>query len=476
MVRLLARTLNFLLLGVVCINTEIRADLFQAEPLVQIPGFNTQFTVLKHESPTQIAWVNILDDLYSIYVQQIFYEIEAPVLVVSGNNPIYDPGIIYTLWGEEKTGLVWSDCDSTGWSLNYKEYLNGAWGDTFVIVDSLSDSIRSSAGSNGVSWTSSGSLYYFRLFGLSPDSTWQFPTLIDTFGCNNPQIIDDYSYSHLELVYEKQLGDSNLIKSCSWSRNTGEFRFETLSIAEQNRNPRIGPSGSLSFESFQDSVWRAVYSENYHWSDFTVTSNENVNYYNPMAYQFPMPTIQVRETIWDRLLVFESDSASDGLEIMAMVRPRYSGDVEFINVSNMPGNDRKPEILQYIFSTSEMVVMWEHETSEGSEIWSARGEFALEPGGVDRDEPNLPGFALSDNFPNPFNANTTINYELNESQYMSLKIWNIKGQIVASDSKVFRRAGAHSFEWNSGSLSSGVYFYSLSNGVESITKKCLLVK
>ena len=190
MVRLLARTLNFLLLGVVCINTEIRADLFQAEPLVQIPGFNTQFTVLKHESPTQIAWVNILDDLYSIYVQQIFYEIEAPVLVVSGNNPIYDPGIIYTLWGEEKTGLVWSDCDSTGWSLNYKEYLNGAWGDTFVIVDSLSDSIRSSAGSNGVSWTSSGSLYYFRLFGLSPDSTWQFPTLIDTFGCNNPQIID----------------------------------------------------------------------------------------------------------------------------------------------------------------------------------------------------------------------------------------------------------------------------------------------
>ncbi len=84
--------------------------------------------------------------------------------------------------------------------------------------------------------------------------------------------------------------------------------------------------------------------------------------------------------------------------------------------------------------------------------------------------------ALEQNFPNPFNPTTTINYQLPEKNYVTLKIYDILGNQVKTlvDQEV--EAGYHSVRWNASGLASGVYFCRLNTGSFVSTKKLLLLK
>lgn len=90
---------------------------------------------------------------------------------------------------------------------------------------------------------------------------------------------------------------------------------------------------------------------------------------------------------------------------------------------------------------------------------------------------NLPTqFALEQNFPNPFNPTTTISYSLPHESYVRLSIFNTLGQTVRTLVNQFEEAGNKSVSFDSGSLSSGVYFYRLQAGTFSDVKKLLVIK
>jgi hypothetical protein len=99
-----------------------------------------------------------------------------------------------------------------------------------------------------------------------------------------------------------------------------------------------------------------------------------------------------------------------------------------------------------------------------------------------QDQPVQPhNFKLYQNFPNPFNPNTSIKYELNKSGKISLKIYNILGQEVRTLINTKQSQGIHSVLWdgknNHGQLvSSGVYLYRLEAGEFVKTRKMILVK
>lgn len=92
-------------------------------------------------------------------------------------------------------------------------------------------------------------------------------------------------------------------------------------------------------------------------------------------------------------------------------------------------------------------------------------------------------FALSQNYPNPFNPATTIAYQIPVSSYVTLKVYNLLGQEVATLLSGDENPGMKSVEWNAAGLSSGVYFYELKavdngNSTKSFTqlKKTLFIK
>jgi len=86
------------------------------------------------------------------------------------------------------------------------------------------------------------------------------------------------------------------------------------------------------------------------------------------------------------------------------------------------------------------------------------------------------GFDLKQNFPNPFNLNTTISYQVSKSTYVKLVIYNISGQIVKTLVDEQQRAGHYSVQWDANTAASGLYFYHISAGEYSATKKCLILK
>jgi flagellar hook assembly protein FlgD len=90
-------------------------------------------------------------------------------------------------------------------------------------------------------------------------------------------------------------------------------------------------------------------------------------------------------------------------------------------------------------------------------------------------------FNLS-NYPNPFNPTTTISFEVRQtSLFVTLKIYNLKGQEVKQLISTEVQAGKHSVIWNGTDsndqpVSSGIYFYKLISGEHKQTKKMLLLK
>ena len=89
----------------------------------------------------------------------------------------------------------------------------------------------------------------------------------------------------------------------------------------------------------------------------------------------------------------------------------------------------------------------------------------------------ITGFVLQQNYPNPFNPNTTIEFSLPNTEFVTLKIYNILGEEVATLVSEKFTAGKYKYEWDASRLASGVYLYRLEAGNNFIkTKKLILLK
>ncbi len=100
-----------------------------------------------------------------------------------------------------------------------------------------------------------------------------------------------------------------------------------------------------------------------------------------------------------------------------------------------------------------------------------------------RNNTQLSDYNLEQNYPNPFNPATIISYKLPASAFVVLKVYDVLGREVKTLVNSRQTAGAHSAEFNSVDLPTGVYFYQLrasdaSNKEDTFisTKKMLLIK
>lgn len=85
-------------------------------------------------------------------------------------------------------------------------------------------------------------------------------------------------------------------------------------------------------------------------------------------------------------------------------------------------------------------------------------------------------FELTQNYPNPFNPSTTIEYSIPKDAIVSLKIYDVLGKEVVTLVNDQKSAGTYILNWNASNYSSGLYFYRLTAGEFTETKKMFLVK
>jgi hypothetical protein len=90
-------------------------------------------------------------------------------------------------------------------------------------------------------------------------------------------------------------------------------------------------------------------------------------------------------------------------------------------------------------------------------------------------------FKLFQNYPNPFNGETVIKYELPKSGKVKIKIYDLVGKEVFSESYYNQKPGIKKFTWNGKDnrknvVSSGVYFFQISTGENIKRMKMILLK
>ncbi|MGY8716120.1 MAG: FlgD immunoglobulin-like domain containing protein, partial [Candidatus Poseidoniales archaeon] len=90
-------------------------------------------------------------------------------------------------------------------------------------------------------------------------------------------------------------------------------------------------------------------------------------------------------------------------------------------------------------------------------------------------------FVVMDNYPNPFNPKTTIQYELPKEQEVSIYIYDSIGRTIYSTELNKTQPGRHQFSWNGlnqlgNKVSTGIYFFQLKAGENMRTQKMLLLK
>ena len=97
--------------------------------------------------------------------------------------------------------------------------------------------------------------------------------------------------------------------------------------------------------------------------------------------------------------------------------------------------------------------------------------------GVEDDKDILPvEYALGNNYPNPFNPSTTIEFTLPNSGEASLIVYNLLGQEIIKLVKGKFDAGYHKITWDASNKASGLYFYRLQAGDFIQTRKMVLLK
>ena len=84
-------------------------------------------------------------------------------------------------------------------------------------------------------------------------------------------------------------------------------------------------------------------------------------------------------------------------------------------------------------------------------------------------------FDLSQNYPNPFNPSTTIKYQIPKNGFVSLKVYDILGKVVATLVNEEKVAGIYELNFNASSLASGVYLYRLNVNDYVVVKKMILL-
>ena len=143
---------------------------------------------------------------------------------------------------------------------------------------------------------------------------------------------------------------------------------------------------------------------------------------------------------------------------------------ESISFVNGNGNSNSPKEYSYIDKTAnagKYLYRLKQIDNDGAYSYSKVVEVEFN---------SLIEYSLSQNFPNPFNPITTINFTLPLSANVKLTIFNMLGQEIKTLANGFKEAGIYTFNFDASELNSGMYIYKIEAGSFTQTRKMTLVK
>ena len=143
----------------------------------------------------------------------------------------------------------------------------------------------------------------------------------------------------------------------------------------------------------------------------------------------------------------------------------YPG-ADTINGGSSPLDNENPNDFNHTFVLSDV--------SPTITLWNNWANITTDVKPVKDLVPNV--YELGQNYPNPFNPSTTIKFSVPEAGLVTLRVFNLLGQEVATLLNSEKTAGVYEATFDASTLSSGIYFYTLDTKNFSSTKKMVLLK
>ena len=463
---------------------------FSAKPLITIPGENFDFDIAtntyifnsypKFDNKSYIVWVNKSDSLYSIYCAKLDFQIDSVALITSSTETIKHARISFVDYWGSSLRIVWQSFENGKWRIKYTTVDNELKVDKIITLsDTTHNCISPTVCKKLTAWVDED-----KLLAADMSDTSFTPVVVDSGNISNPDLGETFFERYVQLVYQKKdlFGDKIYLAGTEPSGITHWGTSELQSESIDNVNPRFGAGDGITFETKIDSFW-AVYL-NLPAYYFPYISIGSYDIHNPIAFGsiliidiFPSLKKNIFE---DHFLVFDCDPFQTDKEIY-LINLNETGELSPpINISNSAGDDYSPNIGMISTDDSLFIdVVWIHEENNTKQIWRALAFHGAIPDAVNETQPLNYSFDLQQNYPNPFNPSTKITYEIKNSgnpEHVRLYIYNTLGQEIAVLVDEYQSGGTYSVDFKGESLTSGVYFYKLSVGNNTLTKKMLLLK
>lgn len=156
------------------------------------------------------------------------------------------------------------------------------------------------------------------------------------------------------------------------------------------------------------------------------------------------------------------------------IQPQYPSGLEgpvtipSLNFVNLSSNDSIAVFFAFAIGANqtEMVTAINEAQTKYSTILNVDNKISEIPS----------GYSLSQNYPNPFNPNTKIRFSITNTQSVSLKVFDVLGNEIATLVNEELTPGVYQYNFDASNLSSGVYYYKLQSGNYSETKKMILIR
>ena len=161
-----------------------------------------------------------------------------------------------------------------------------------------------------------------------------------------------------------------------------------------------------------------------------------------------------------------TETNNSGFEIQ-----RKSGE-DFVSIGFVRGSGTTTELQNYSFTDTKLSVgNYSYRLKQVDFDGSFEYSNVVN---VDLTAPTV--FSLEQNYPNPFNPSTVINYNIPQNSFVTLKVYDVIGNEVATLVNQTQSAGKYEVRFDASNLSNGVYMYSIKTDNFTSTKKMILMK
>ncbi|MHC1738962.1 MAG: FG-GAP-like repeat-containing protein [Ignavibacteriaceae bacterium] len=187
----------------------------------------------------------------------------------------------------------------------------------------------------------------------------------------------------------------------------------------------------------------------------------------------PVELVSFKATVSGKKVVLEWQTATETNNSGFYIE-RKTEEGEFLSAGFIQGSGTSPEEASYSFT--------DNPPSPGKYFYRLKqvdfdGTYSYSSS-IEADLQTPLEFALSQNYPNPFNPTTVISYQISVNSHVTLKLFDVLGNEMATLIDENKAAGYHSYQLSSVNhqLTSGVYFYKLQAGEFVQTRKMILIK